>query len=1184
MKTPAVLSLALSRDDRWIAAGTVWEGVTIVWDATTYEQVIAQKGNPFGIHGVDFSPNSSLLVSASCDRTVTIWDVALRSVRTHVQTLDRHVSTSEDLVKAAKYSPHGDRFATATGDSVRVWDSDDGHLLVDINVTVNPKYNTGLLWFGNNHLLVISDGKIKEFEASTGSAVSEWPVPPAGHHSCIVLPKYGQFIAYSTTSTITFWDTSTHTQLGLIQHPQDISSIALSHDDQSLAIGDVSGKITIRNLSRITEPDVQINDAVLNLWNQDQLANTDALLTAAIPDSQNPSHHALASRALVRARLQQWDVALVDAEMAIKIQPTVISFIAKSIAHLGMGEKHEAYQACDIAFERFHSAHGNFILLIKAIIVFMAGEHRDAISRLDDLIATVDLNSICYVVQTYIYILLGDSQVESGDFTAAIQSFERARAQMRHHTSRTLLLVSLISGWRFNDFGMSIRRRLCEALYTASRIKDAVQCFHQMKIELGEETYLHDEHLKWALDFSQLCFKKLEHLGDTAVDAQQYDDAISYYTTALSLNRPSPQGVLIKRRKAFLVTRSWKQALDDADQVIALAPASPWGYEIKHAALHNIGDYVNAVDAFEVMLSKIAKSLDVDVQQYGDRYITPSSTRATIRKTVQQTIRHSPRVLINATTGRLLDRAEQASAFESLPIFNELVSSMTTRIDYVRIKREVRQYFRYVMLSHRWEENEPLFQQVMHITVYDLDKSPTHDKLQMFCKIVRDAGFDWAWSDTCCINKSDHFVLQEALVAMFKWYQGCAMMIVFLRGVRSSSQLGALVKSIWNTRAWTLQEYVASKIIHFYTEDWTLYLDLQLPNHKESPEVISEMEQATGVSAQQLMALRPGLTSIREKLRLASTRQTTLVEDAAYSLLGIFSVTGVPAIYGEGEAALGRLLAHVLAGSGDASILAWTGESGSFNSCLPAHITVFSGPATSHLPPPIPDAETERIITPSHTSPFNLDVALQLYDRLSELPAPWFAASRMKLPCIAFELPTLSPYRTRSGYVHRADTVAFGMVEIKTRYDLTRVKPLYLVHPWLDTLLEREDKSHVIIQEDIVPPPSPHTDDEEISDKEIDDDEEFFDANDYFSSLTEPVPPPQAAPARMVPTDREMRARRLVSRLRQPFGALLVTLASTGGRAVDYKRVAAESMITVQFQENVSLADLLDNVRTLDIL
>ncbi|KAF8129478.1 hypothetical protein EV363DRAFT_1168817, partial [Boletus edulis] len=56
--------------------------------------------------------------------------------------------------------------------------------------------------------------------------------------------------------------------------------------------------------------------------------------------------------------------------------------------------------------------------------------------------------------------------------------------------------------------------------------------------------------------------------------------------------------------------------------------------------------------------------------------IGPSTTRATIRRIVQRAIRHSPRVLINTTTGHLQDRAEQASAFESLPIFKELVSSM----------------------------------------------------------------------------------------------------------------------------------------------------------------------------------------------------------------------------------------------------------------------------------------------------------------------------------------------------------------------------------------------------------------------------------------------------------------------------------------------------------------------------
>lgn len=62
------------------------------------------------------------------------------------------------------------------------------------------------------------------------------------------------------------------------------------------------------------EPDILIDDAALHSWNCDQFANAEALLTEAIAESRNLSHHVLASRALVRARLRSWDAAIVDAE------------------------------------------------------------------------------------------------------------------------------------------------------------------------------------------------------------------------------------------------------------------------------------------------------------------------------------------------------------------------------------------------------------------------------------------------------------------------------------------------------------------------------------------------------------------------------------------------------------------------------------------------------------------------------------------------------------------------------------------------------------------------------------------------------------------------------------------------------------------------------------------------------
>ena len=58
--------------------------------------------------------------------------------------------------------------------------------------------------------------------------------------------------------------------------------------------------------------------------------------------------------------------------------------------------------------------------------------------------------------------------------------------------------------------------------------------------------------------------------------------------------------------------------------MIELDPLSPWGYERKHAALHKAGDYEKAIDAFEVMLSKMLESSDPDIR--GERVDTISKS------------------------------------------------------------------------------------------------------------------------------------------------------------------------------------------------------------------------------------------------------------------------------------------------------------------------------------------------------------------------------------------------------------------------------------------------------------------------------------------------------------------------------------------------------------------------------
>ncbi|KAG9316154.1 hypothetical protein JVU11DRAFT_3837 [Chiua virens] len=278
---------------------------------------------------------------------------------------------------------------------------------------------------------------------------------------------------------------------------------------------------------------------------------------------------------------------------------------------------------------------------------------------------------------------------------------------------------------------------------------------------------------------SDRCHDKIADVGNSVVNARQYDEAVSQYTAALSLDPTSLQDLLVtgKQSKACAEKGEWKNPSNDANETIKLDPPSPLGCERKYAVLLSM-EY--AIDAFETMLLKISRSSDPEIRELSRYYVWPEQTKEVIRTSIQDVLHDSPLVLINALSGRLCDRSGQAAAFKSAPAFTTLVT-----------------------LLHTWEGNEPLYGKATKILVYDLEASPSHNKLQMFCKIVRDQGFNWAWSDTCYIDKGDDFILQEALVSMFKWYEGSAMTII----------CGALMMSKWNSRRWTLQEYHASKAV-----------------------------------------------------------------------------------------------------------------------------------------------------------------------------------------------------------------------------------------------------------------------------------------------------------------------------------------------------------------------------------
>ena len=183
--------------------------------------------------------------------------------------------------------------------------------------------------------------------------------------------------------------------------------------------------------------------------------------------------------------------------------------------------------------------------------------------------------------------------------------------------------------------------------------------------------------------------------------------------------------------------------------------------------------------------------------ELGKKYISPSLLETSIESIVLEVFRICPLVLIDVESGRLCNASERMRTFKLGLQFKELVSSMTEKLDDGRILRVVEKYFQYVTFSHVWEGKEPSFQDVHSVdSVWNLDSSPLNEKMKRFCEMVRKDGYRWAWSDTCCIDKTISTVLNQSLAMMYKWHEASAATLVLLTDVESPSALGDLTKSI----------------------------------------------------------------------------------------------------------------------------------------------------------------------------------------------------------------------------------------------------------------------------------------------------------------------------------------------------------------------------------------------------
>ena len=280
----------------------------------------------------------------------------------------------------------------------------------------------------------------------------------------------------------------------------------------------------------------------------------------------------------------------------------------------------------------------------------------------------------------------------------------------------------------------------------------------------------------------------------------------------------------------------------------------------------------------------------------------------------------------------------------------------------------------YVILSHRWEDKEISYKDLTE-PKQDPSKLKGWTKLNSFCSFVGQDGWDWAWMDTCCIDRSSSAELSEAINSMFQWYRQAEFCIAYLADISiMKDETGIERKRFWESewfkRGWTLQELLASREVVFCDRSWKAI--------GTRTRLSAYVSRATHISVHHLS--RPSEASVAAKMSWASNRQTSRPEDIAYSLLGLFNVN-MPLLYGEGGfKAFQRLQYEIVRSRRDESIFAWS---------RPAITTGFS--SYLYTPPPGLLAPSPRYfsesgdivpIDPIHFERVNLHAPQILFDGL----------------------------------------------------------------------------------------------------------------------------------------------------------------------------------------------------------
>jgi WD40 repeat protein len=287
-----VYSVAFSPDGLWLASAldekTImlreFENRTIKpWEMPHGRQPILLKGHSEAVYSVAFSPDGSLLASASHDRTIKLWEIPFGfnwgTLKDHSGPVysaafspdgsllasasdDKTIKLWEDrrelatltghneAVFSVAFSPDGSLLASASADgTIKLWETLDRRELATLTGHNDAVYSVAFSPDGSLLASASEDKTIKLWETPGGRELTVLTSHNEAVYSVAFLPNGSLLASASGDKTIKLWEMPGGRELStLTGHNKDVRSVAFSPDGSLLTSASADGTVRLWGL------------------------------------------------------------------------------------------------------------------------------------------------------------------------------------------------------------------------------------------------------------------------------------------------------------------------------------------------------------------------------------------------------------------------------------------------------------------------------------------------------------------------------------------------------------------------------------------------------------------------------------------------------------------------------------------------------------------------------------------------------------------------------------------------------------------------------------------------------------------------------------------------------------------------------------------------------------------------